>query len=325
MTPTVAIAVIGAGQLGSRHLQALMKLDFGTALYVVEPSAESVERTRARMAECGENPNISAVFLKEVEELPEALDLVIVATGSAVRSMLTKRLLEHSQVRYLVLEKFLFQSLEEYDEIEKLLGERGVAAYVNCPRRMFDYYRELRDMLAGEKILRCTVVGGNWGLGCNAIHFLDIFAYLTGCDDFELEDRLDAGHVDSKRPGYIEFTGTVGGRFACGTGIELVSDRLSSAPPEVFIQTEKHNILIRESAGVMQIADADSRWAYREEKIAVRFQSGLSNILAEQLVGTGRCELTPFSVSAGYHRKFLTLCLKHLGCKPGDKKSCPIT
>jgi len=325
MASTAAIAVVGAGQLGSRHLQALMKLNFRTALYVVEPFTESVERTRVRMAECGENPNISTVFIKEVEELPAALDLVIVATGSSVRSMLTKRLLEHSQVRYLVLEKFLFQSLDEYDEIGRLLEAKGVAAYVNCPRRMFEYYHKLRDLLATEKILRCSVVGGNWGMGCNSIHFLDAFAYLTGCDDFELEDRLDPGYIESKRPGYIEFTGAVGGRFACGAELELIGDRRGSAPPEIFIQTEKHNILLREAAGVMQIADADSRWAYREGKITLLFQSGLSNILAEQLIGTGRCELTPFAVSADYHRKFLALCLKHLGYKLEDKKSCPIT
>lgn len=322
---TSVIAVIGAGQLGSRHLQALMKLNFKTALYVVEPNEESVARTKSRLVECGENANISTVFCREVEELPKALDLVIIATGSSVRSMLTKRLLAHAQVRYLVLEKFLFQTMDEYDEIGALLQKHGVTTYVNCPRRMFEYYHKLRELLAGEKIFRFFAAGGNWGMGCNAIHFLDIFAYLTGCDDFELEDRLDPGYVDSKRPGYIEFTGAIGGKFACGSEIELVSDRRGANPLEIFIQTEKHNVLLRESAGVMQIADTESRWAYREEKIAMQFQSGLSNLVAEGLIGRGQCELTPFATSANYHKKMLTLCLKHLGYKLEDKKSCPIT
>jgi hypothetical protein len=320
-----AIAVIGAGQLGSRHLQALMKLNFKTALYVVEPCEESVARTKSRLAECGENADISTIFCREVEELPKTLDLVIIATGSAVRSMLTKRLLVHAQVRYLVLEKFLFQTLDEYDEIGDLIRQRGVTTYVNCPRRMFDYYHQLRELLADEKILRFSVIGGNWGMGCNAIHFLDIFAYLAGCDDFELEDRLDPGYIDSKRPGYIEFTGAIGGRFACGSEIELVGDRRGGNPPEILIQSEKHNIWLRESGGVMQIADADSRWTYREEKITIQFQSGLSNLVAEELIHGGRCELTPFDTSAKYHKVMLTLCLKHLGYKLEDKKSCPIT
>lgn len=54
------IVVIGAGQLGSRHLQALSKVNFQTRIEVVAPFADALEVAWARFNEISSNSKIPA-------------------------------------------------------------------------------------------------------------------------------------------------------------------------------------------------------------------------------------------------------------------------
>jgi len=53
------IALIGAGQLGSRHLQGLAKISYDCNITVVEPSMESMEQTKLRYAMFCQPENLS--------------------------------------------------------------------------------------------------------------------------------------------------------------------------------------------------------------------------------------------------------------------------
>ncbi len=48
------IALIGAGQLGSRHLQALAKINLEISIEVVEPNTQASEVAKQRFNEIGE-------------------------------------------------------------------------------------------------------------------------------------------------------------------------------------------------------------------------------------------------------------------------------
>lgn len=120
------ISIIGAGQLGSRHLQALMLIDFDVELEIVEPFKASRETAQQRAAEMPANGHIKSLsFLTKIDELSDELDLVIIATGADIRCQLTKDLLSQKQVKNLVLEKVLFQTINEYDVISDLLQQTG--------------------------------------------------------------------------------------------------------------------------------------------------------------------------------------------------------
>ena len=57
------IAIIGAGQLGSRHLQGLAKLQLPCQVHVVDPSPKSLEVARQRFAETPPSPHVGGYFL----------------------------------------------------------------------------------------------------------------------------------------------------------------------------------------------------------------------------------------------------------------------
>ena len=52
-----------------------------------------------------------------------------------------------------------------------LLVKCKTIAWVNCPRRMLDFYNELKKTLNGN--IHIAVTGNGGGLGCNGIPLLD--------------------------------------------------------------------------------------------------------------------------------------------------------
>jgi len=105
------VALIGTGQLGSRHLQALSKIDIPFELQVVDPSEDSLRVARERYLEIPENHNIYSIdFLTEIDGLNANLDLCIIATNADVRFKVFQALVSNKKVSYIVFEKIVFQS-----------------------------------------------------------------------------------------------------------------------------------------------------------------------------------------------------------------------
>ena len=141
--------VIGAGQLGSRHLQGLLRLTIKQKIFVLDPSEVSLEVSKTRAGEISNEHEI--VFSNDWDVLPQNLDLVIIATGANVRAMLIEKLLPKYKVKNLVLEKILFQDLKAYERIGELLQKTNTPTWVNHPRRMFSHFKEIRDKLIQTK------------------------------------------------------------------------------------------------------------------------------------------------------------------------------
>lgn len=315
------IAIIGAGQLGSRHLQGLKTAALDMRIYVVEPDAESLKTAAERYAQVAENSRVQELILCDTQAgLPETLDLVVIATGSAPRAMITRELLRSRRVKNILFEKVLFQAPEEYGEIGTLLERNSVNAWVNCPRRMFAHYRKLRETTESLEKIDYRVTGRNWGLGCNAIHFIDNFAMLTGETDMTFDlSGIEPRIYPSKRPGYVEFCGTVTGRTPKGSTITLVSTDTLENPPVVTVQGAGFSAEIAESAGKMTVNGA-------EEPIRMLYQSQLTGLQAEQILSEGRSDLASYSESARLHLHWLTPLIDvYNRLNGGHSDRCPIT
>jgi len=61
------ILIIGGGQLGSRHLQAVKKCEFPVSIVVLDPSRESLTVCESRYKEIEDNANVESIqFLTEL-------------------------------------------------------------------------------------------------------------------------------------------------------------------------------------------------------------------------------------------------------------------
>lgn len=132
------VAVIGAGNIGSRHLQGLTLSRIPLDVHVIEKSPAAVALSRERFddaAKANASSDIRCDWLQDIGDLPQDLDVAIIATGAAQRRAVLEELLAHASVRFLILEKFLFQRREDYTLVSELLDEKNVKAFVNTPRR----------------------------------------------------------------------------------------------------------------------------------------------------------------------------------------------
>lgn len=314
------VSIIGAGQLGSRHLQGLMKGETEMEIWVIDPNPESLNMANERCEQVTPTTPKKVHFTDNIEELPPMLDLVIVASGSKPRAFIVKALLAQSAVQYMVLEKFLFTRLSEYDEIATLLKEKGVTCWVNCGRRMLSGYEQIKPFINPDKPVVMAFMGSQWGMCCNTVHFVDIWMYLAGDSPFKVDmTHVEPRIVDSKRKGYIELYGIE--RFSSYNGDELTLGALEN-------YTEKPLVKISNDNKEFIVDEAGSVWYHDGEShpYQTRFQSENTGILADEIFTTGSCRLSKYSSSAEYHKPYLQAVMDFVNKVQGtNNDSCPIT
>ena len=290
------ILIIGAGQIGSRHLQALKTVNLPLDIFVVDQSDVSLKIAKERYDSIPAGKTIHNIEYSQELLKNKIYDIAIIATTSGPRAALTKELLSKSRVKYLILEKLLFTKKNDYALIGKLLKTRRVKAWVNCPMRMIPFYKEFRKELDRQKITY-ILHGNQSGLATDLIHHLDYIAYLTGSKEFSLNTGLlDKKIKDSKRKGYLEITGTLTAEFKNGSLGLFRCDDKGSTPKIIEILSQRKRYIIKENEGKAQIP----------------YQSQLTTTLVENLLTTGKCELPTYKESAKYHLMALEPLLKFL-------------
>lgn len=304
------IAVIGAGQLGSRHLQGLAKLSRPCNIHIVDPFDSSIAIAKGRISEVGTNCNIREIFGHALPStLPEVIDLAVIATTSDVRLLAMEALCASRSVKNLVLEKVLFQRFNEYEIAAQLIRRNSIKCWVNCPRRIYPVYGQLKTFFSDDPVKHMDINGGDWGLGCNGIHFLDLLAFLSeGKNIFSLScDGLDAERRVSKRPGFVEFTGVLRGKYG-EASLSLTSTHNSRAKHLITLRGERKSVVIDEAGGGLWQLDENGN---RRVDFSLPYQSQLTGLVAESILFEGKCGLTPYEESAEMHLPFLRVLAEH--------------
>jgi len=325
----LCVAVIGCGVIGSRHLQALGSLKRPTMVYAVDPAQSA--RTNATRLFLENKGGVGSDDLKELETisaLPKRLDIAIVATTAAGRRDLMTSLLRQSAVKYVILEKFLFQAISDYADVSSILAGRGAKAWVNCPRRIWPVYHKLREAIgagAGPVALSCAT-HARYGIGTSAIHMLDALAFLCGRADFHLYgDAIDPEVIQNSRGG-IEMTGSLYGASNAGDLFRFTSYREGDMPSLVSVESARLRAIVDEGAGKIRMSSADNGWEWRESEFKAMFQSQLTDKVVTDLADTGNCLLPTYEESSKLHLAGLEPLLAHYRRHIDSKATvCPIT
>lgn len=308
-----SVCIIGAGNIGSRHLQALAKITESLIIYVVDPSTNSLNLAKSRYEEIQtSNTRHQVNYSQDIDSINSPIDTAIIATNSNIRYSVTKRLLDHVAVKYLILEKVLFDKLEQYEQMEKLLSRKKCRAWVNCSRRTMPFYRNLKTFFKDQKN-QYLVSGSQWGLASNAIHYIDYMVFLTNCPNFNIDTSLlDVKPIESKRKGFLELTGSLNIYFENGSLGTITSYPTGTAPLIMQIFSEKNRVLTMETEGKSYISKSVSNWNWKIEKTPMLYQSEMTNTVVSKLLNTGDCDLTPYNQSAKLHIILLESLLKFL-------------
>lgn len=302
----VKLAIIGAGQLGSRHLQALSKLHFNCEIFVVDPSAESIALAQNRFNETYTKDSLIKLYAaNQLTELPKDILIAIIATNADCRRDVLEYLLLNTDIKYYILEKVLFQKVEDYFYVKELMSTKNVKAWVNCPRRMWKFYKNLKIEKNDEQLLHVSVTGSNWGFASNSIHFLDLISFFNGTVNYQIDSlSLENKIIETKRKGFYDFFGNLTGRFENGTRFSISSLDGNQIPFMVCLHFTNSVYLIRDWEGVYYKCELKNE--FQKNSFEVEYQSSLTNIVVNEIIETGSCSLAKIIESIDLHLPFIT-------------------
>jgi len=317
--------IVGAGQLGSRHLQSLKKSKIKQSIFVYDLYESSLKNAKKRYDEViNYTEEHQIVYTDNIAEIPNNIDFAVIATTAKDRENTIIKFLNHCKIKYLIIEKVLFQNIEAFDMIKNLLNHKNTKAWVNCPRRIFNGYKELSEFFLNKKI-HVIVDGSNLGLCCNSIHYIDFISFLTNDSKYKITStNLSDNAIDSKRSGFKELTGIFTFSFSNGsTG--CITSRNTQAKGSIMISSDTKKIIIFEDENKMILYDSTNKNGI-EKKIGIRYQSELTSEVFELLMNNGNCCLTPYNESAQIHLPFIKMMIEHFSKIEGNQlKNCPIT
>ncbi len=302
------IWLIGCGNIGFRHLQALLAMPEPAEILVVEPALALHDRIAAEIA--GHPSGGHRARLETALPRSGRADLAIVATAAPPRAAIVRELTRNAPPRAVILEKILAQTDAGLEAMAGDLAAAGSPAHVNCPRRYFPGYQALRDRLAQDRPLSVVASGGQFGLGSNAVHFLDLLEFLNDSPLTEVgAEGLDAGSKASKRSGFREIYGTLSARLANGASLRVTCRDEETPSLAISVTTASgRRFDIDEAGGRMTGPDGAA------EAFGTRFVSQTPEIYADALAG--RCGLPGLGDSLRQHRLYLAALRSHFALAP---------
>jgi hypothetical protein len=322
------ITIVGTGQIGSRHLQALCQLKNPTRIDLVDPSEESLQKAQGRYEEVipFNKQGIELWCHKSLDDLPETLDLVIVATNSIVREKVIRDVVEKRSVKNLILEKVLFQRAEQYIAVKKILEESSIPTWVSCWMRTTSLCKQIKSALNLNNAIHVKVEGSQWRMGTSSIHFMDLFSYFTEYNDFKFTDiQLSNEITESRHKGYKEFSGQMVGQNSRGDTLNLICRGPENELPTVEIVNSQNIYKIIGLAGKVGF-ESSNDLANRIVETSLPYQSQLTHLWVDDILSRGTCDLPTYAESMPLHQELIRVLSKHfkkITGKGGD--ACPIT
>lgn len=328
----INVAIVGCGQIGSRHLQALANLEEEATIYLVDSFPASLSVAHERFGEVWDESKNSMIHLKKmdrIESIDKKIDVAIISSNSAERARLTEDIINHASPKYLILEKFLFQRGSEYDVVKAVIEKNRVKAYVNQWISSNYMFCRIAQWLGDIDHLVMKVSGNNWGLSCNSVHFIDYFDMLTGRGNLKINESLLEGITESKRPGYYEFNGSILVGGPDDSELVLSSNCGEENDTSIYIDIRKgeKSVIIKISQdNKMQCMFEDNKSVASFTENTIPFQSNITHRIVQRLMLEGKCDLPAFERSSYHHLLVLPVFEEYVKEKTDIAwDSCPIT
>jgi hypothetical protein len=299
------ILVVGTGQLGSRYIQGLATCSSFLEIWNLDPSLTSLNIAKERWESVGGSSSIHRInWTQDYSEIPNIIDLAIVATNADVRSHVLKVILRNCSIRYLVLEKVLVQSSYQLEELLHTVQSVD-GAWVNTSRRMNTWHKKLQNIITDRNPIKVYVGNNDWGLACNSIHFLDLVSWWSNEKLITIDtSALNKTWIASKRPRFFEINGILKAIFSSGSELTLES-RKEGETLLIKANNLEGEWTIDEMNGIAKGPKGDTILGKTEH------QSKMTSRLVESILETGCCDLPNFEESAHTHNIFLQSMLEH--------------
>ena len=198
---TIRVAVIGAGYFASFHINAWLRLPFVELTTVIEPDTTKHSALRTKLNTSGSPQTIITDTTMTLE--PSMVDLIDIATPPHTHAALITECIA-LQSRCIICQKPFCGSLQNAQEVQKLIDNSNTTVVVHENFRFQPWYRELKKQIdnnhLGDILQASFRLRPGDGQGDNAylarqpyfrnmkqflihetgVHFIDVFRYLFG-------------------------------------------------------------------------------------------------------------------------------------------------
>lgn len=290
------ILIIGCGNIGLRHLQALKKIKKNLIIFLYDKDLEKINKLK--------NKNI--FVLKNLKQ-NLIFDLVIISTNSEERFRVFTELVNSNQVKKIIFEKFIYFKNYQFTRTLEILKQKKIKAWVNCLRREIDIFKKIKSQIEGQfKLLYCS---NNWGLACNSIHFLDLFVYLSKVKKIDnFSNKLNRNLYNSKRKGYNELKGKL--EFNIGKSILILEDNAKFKKKLFIIKTNKKKFSFNKSENNLIVRDLKKN-IIEKYKCEEPYVSGITHKIIKKLINRKKIELTTFEETITHHKLLINIFSAH--------------
>ena len=181
------LLIVGCGELGSRFLQAAISINKFTFIEIVEPNILAVEIAKKRSLEVLSNNILCKInYFDNISQITEAGNLAIIATQADTRDIVFKEVVALGY-KFIILEKIVTQSINQYEYMQKLAFQYNVKVWVNCKTRCYPIWKYIKSKINVTDNISMHSIGGNHGLCTNGLHTIDLFNYLTNSNDLNID------------------------------------------------------------------------------------------------------------------------------------------
>ena len=205
------IAIIGLGKMGMSHLISFLNDKNRYNLFLYDKNLRKINKIKKIKIK---NKKITANI-----KLPRygSFEFVVIATKSKERFAVIDHILKFNNVRFVLLEKFLFNKLSEFKKFEKKHKKELNKIYVNVWSK---YFLNLINLNIRKESFTIKVELPEKKILTNLIHFYEIFKILGKSKikiDFNFFKLLKL------KNGYHDGTGKIILKNDFGSTMEIVS------------------------------------------------------------------------------------------------------
>ena len=310
------ICLIGCGNVGKRHLQAILKID-NINIDVVEPNNDSIKSSMELL------PTFDNYF-SNIEDVTNNIDVCIIATKSDIRKKIILELIEKKNVKNIILEKIAFQSINDFNEIINLFKSKNIKCWINCHLRTEPVWNRVKEIINNRKINMIYEISKGDGLISTGIHVLDLFCYLTSSSSCNLDFKhISDTILDSKHGGFIELDGDLIAKSNKNT--LLIKRRDNKIYHNCTIDIEGNMLSIKHTS-----KNGDGSWEdpiciienVNNETFPFLWQSELTNLYVQDILDNNHCNLPSLNDSFNIHKELINN-INNVYNKNIEK--CPIT
>ena len=277
------IFVIGTGNLGKRHIQAIANLNIEFKLYCFD-SFESGRNSIFPFLK--ENKiKIDDITICETEDqylkLVDA-DSILIHAATAQNRIDSLAKIIAQKPRAIIIEKPVCQQRDDYNKVLQLQKEYDVDVFVNYIAHMQSFYQRIIAEINPKEnfLLQCNMP--KWGIACVGIHQLELASWFFDLITYDLIHSELEEVYQQKRAGFYDMAGSIS--VSCGANRKIIltnSNWLNFASIQLIMADKIYSL--HEEQKLLTILDKETN-ELEKVKLDYRYVSMYTNELIERIL-----------------------------------------